>query len=86
MSVHGVRIAGHRTSKRGSKSFVVYDIEALDADSKVVATVTKRYSELLDFHRSLARKSQSVPRFPPKKWFGNKLPAFIESRQRDLAE
>ena len=44
----------------------------------------KRYSELLELHNSLKTLPISLPKFPPKKLFGNKKEAFIQARVRNL--
>mmetsp|Transcript_24031 Transcript_24031/g.60869 ORF Transcript_24031/g.60869 Transcript_24031/m.60869 type:complete len:244 (+) Transcript_24031:130-861(+) len=85
MTISEVVFKGHRRSSTGSKGFVVYDIDGKDENGSVVSSVAKRYSELLHFHREAAKKVPGLPRFPPKKWFGNKLPAFLDRRQEDLS-
>ena len=46
----------------------------------------RRYKEFDELHQKLRRVNPDlpIPNMPPKKWFGNMVPGFVEQRQRDL--
>eukprot|EP00949_MAST-11_sp_MAST-11-sp1_P002100 g2100.t1 len=73
--------------------FVIYELKVTLRETtgdhvQVTETVAKRYSSMWRFHFELqakfgsaANKAFRLPRFPPKKYFGNFFPQFIESRR-----
>jgi hypothetical protein len=51
--------------------------------------IEDRYSSMRDFWNKLkkdAPNNRQVPDFPPKKWFGNTKPDFVNSRQQQLQQ
>ena len=66
---------------------VFYTVSMLDPQTIKTYFLSSRYSSLLTLHESLSRKYKEgliLPRFPPKKWFGNLKSAFIEQRKKLL--
>ena len=47
-------------------------------------TSSERYSDLLNIHNSMLKETKILPKFPPKKMFGNKKESFLIQRQKDL--
>jgi len=69
-----------------SKSHVEYTIVVKDIKTGDSFKFQRRYSSLRGLHEQLKRTLKNLPHFPPKKLFGNKNPAFIESRKNQLQE
>lgn len=68
---------------------VFYTISMIDPQNIKTYFLTSRYSSLLTLHKSLQEKyREKMPllQFPPKKWFGNLKPSFIELRKKQLED
>mmetsp|Transcript_22117 Transcript_22117/g.21827 ORF Transcript_22117/g.21827 Transcript_22117/m.21827 type:complete len:149 (-) Transcript_22117:109-555(-) len=46
----------------------------------------RRYSQIRQLHQNLKNVSNQIPKFPPKKIFGNKNKEFLETRKRGLED
>jgi hypothetical protein len=46
----------------------------------------RRYSALRFFHELLKKSEKNVPKFPPKKLFGNLNPDFLDTRRRQIEQ
>ena len=62
---------------------VNYTLEITLSNNKKYTSI-ERYSDLLNLHNSMSKEIKSLPKFPPKKMFGNKKESFLIQRQNEL--
>lgn len=60
---------------------VEYLIEVKDSKNSEIWTFNRRYSAMRTWHDSVKPQLESLPKFPPKKYFGNLSHNFIEKRK-----
>ncbi|CAG9318256.1 unnamed protein product [Blepharisma stoltei] len=67
-----------------AKGHIEYILIITDNVSGERWSFKRRYSQIRHLHQNLKHFSSQVPKFPPKKIFGNKNKEFIETRKRSL--
>ena len=61
---------------------VIYTLE-IKLKNKQSIIITERFSELLNLHNAMSKEAK-LPKFPPKKFFGNMDENFLNKRQSEL--
>ncbi|CAG9333454.1 unnamed protein product [Blepharisma stoltei] len=69
-----------------SKGHIEYTIIVTDNISGERWSMRRRYSQIRQLHQILKNFSSQVPKFPPKKIFGNKNKEFLETRKKGLED
>lgn len=85
----------HEKTLMNSKGVVEYFLQIKDSLNEKEWGFYARYSKLRSFHEKIVKELcensiankffKKTPPFPNKKWFGNKDPAFINQRAKDLS-
>ncbi|XP_065191551.1 sorting nexin-13-like [Sycon ciliatum] len=83
-----VTVPSHSIARYGTKSIVRYTLHLYckyaNTSNPVTWSVSRRYSDFVNFHVAVVEKSNISAELPPKRAFNNLDPAFLEKRRLGL--